>query len=90
MFILFYLVFFLYCCYIIANVSNLAKLEFVALDISSENYLSSWILDVDIQPNAIRNKSLEILRFLLIVVNILKEHLVFEITKNPKRPLQEV
>lgn len=42
------------------------------------------------QPNAIRNKSLEILSFLLIVVNILKEHLVFEATKNSKRPLQEV
>ena len=24
------------------------------------------------------------------MVNILKEHLVFEATKNPKRPLQEV
>ena len=33
--------------------SNLAKFEFVALDISSKNYLF-WILDVEIHVDAIK------------------------------------
>ena len=30
--------------------SNLAKLEFIALDTSGKNYLS-WVLDTEIHPN---------------------------------------
>ena len=36
--------------------SNLTKLEFVALEISGKNYLS-WILDTEIHLNAINLKT---------------------------------